>query len=222
MHEEHLVGEAGEEQGLFQRRVTTADDRDLLAAEEEAVTGGARRQAVTDQSCLGVEAEHQGPRPGGDDHRAGAVHRAVDVDLERADVEVDRGRLLEDQLGTEALGLLAEVLHQLRPLHATGEPGEVLHLGGEHELAARLVAGARRLTLEHERREVGAGGVDRRGQPGWAGPDDDDVAHVGLGGAVAHVEHCFFRVGAAIVRSATVASSTTLRRGRGFRRSRSS
>ena len=93
--EDHLVGELGEEQGLLQRRVAAADDGDLLAAEEEAVAGGARRQAVTDQAGLGVEAEHQRPGAGGDDHASGPVHRAVDVHLERADVEVDLGRLLE-------------------------------------------------------------------------------------------------------------------------------
>ena len=55
----HLVGELGEERGLFDGRVAAADDGDVLAAEEEAVAGGARRQAVAEQALLGLEAEHQ-------------------------------------------------------------------------------------------------------------------------------------------------------------------
>ena len=65
--------------------------------------------------------------------------------------------------------------HQLRAHDAVGEAGEVLDLGGEHQLPAGLIAGARRLALDDERREVGAGGVDGRGQAGGAGADDDDV-----------------------------------------------
>ncbi|MNT17150.1 hypothetical protein D3C72_1522870 [compost metagenome] len=40
-----LLGEVGQEQGLFDRGVAAADDRDLLAAIEEAVAGGAGRDA---------------------------------------------------------------------------------------------------------------------------------------------------------------------------------
>ena len=46
-----LVGELGEERGLLDGRVAAADDRDLVAAEEEAVAGRARRQAVAEQRC---------------------------------------------------------------------------------------------------------------------------------------------------------------------------
>jgi hypothetical protein len=55
-----LVGELGEERGLLDGGVAAADHGDVLAAEEEPVAGGARRQAVADAgAALGLEAEHQ-------------------------------------------------------------------------------------------------------------------------------------------------------------------
>ena len=84
--------------------------------------------------------------------------------------------LLGADLGAEAGGLLPEAHHELGAHDALGEAGEVLDLGGEHELATGLVAGRRRLALEQQRLEVGAGGVDRGGQAGGARADDDDLA----------------------------------------------
>jgi hypothetical protein len=43
--------------------------------------------------------------------------------------QVDLGDVPGDQLGAEALGLGAHVVHELRALHALGEAGEVLDLG---------------------------------------------------------------------------------------------
>ena len=114
------------------------DDGDVLAAEEEAVAGGARRQAVADQAVLGVEAEHQAAGAGTDDHGLGLVLGVTHPDLERPGVEVDGRDLLGDELGPEALGLLAEVQHQFGAHDPVGEAGEVLDVGGEHELAAGL------------------------------------------------------------------------------------
>ncbi len=69
--ERDLVGELGEERRLLDRRVATADDGDVVAAEEEAVAGRARRQAVTEQLRLGLEAEHQRLRAGRHDDGVG-------------------------------------------------------------------------------------------------------------------------------------------------------
>ena len=59
------------------------------------------------------------------------------------------------------------------------ESGVVLHLGGEHQLAAGLVAGRRGLALDDQGGELGPGGVDGRGQPGRARSDDDDLPGFG-------------------------------------------
>ena len=86
------------------------------------------------------------------------VRRVPSVTTLTSPVEVDRGDVVGDQLGAEALGLLAQVVHQLRAHDAVGEAGEVLDLGGVHQRAA---GGDR--ALEDQRLEVGAGGVDRGG-----------------------------------------------------------
>ena len=61
-------------------RVAAADDGDLLAAEEEAVAGGARRQAVAEQPALGLEAEHQALGAGRHDDGVGGVLSVADAD----------------------------------------------------------------------------------------------------------------------------------------------
>ena len=48
----HLVRETGEEGRLFHGGVTATDHRDVLAAEEEAVTGRAGRDTVPQQPVL--------------------------------------------------------------------------------------------------------------------------------------------------------------------------
>ena len=111
-----------------------------LTAEEEAVAGGARRQAVAQQPRLGLEPEHQALCTGGDDHRVGGELTIADHDLERSLAEVDRGDLLGEELGTEPRRLLAELDHQLRAHDAVGEAGKVLDIGGQHQLAAGLIA----------------------------------------------------------------------------------
>ena len=104
---------------LLERGVAAADDGDLAAAEEEAVAGGAGGDAATAELLLGWQAEPQRGRAGGDDDRVGAVLVLADPDPERPLAEVDRvASRLDACVGAEALGLLAELLHQLRPLDA--------------------------------------------------------------------------------------------------------
>ena len=76
---------------------------------------------------------------------------------------------LELDLRAEAPRLLAHLVDQLGALDAVREAGVVLDLGGDGQLAAGLAA------LEDERREAGAGGVERRGEPGRAGTENGDA-----------------------------------------------
>src|SRR5436309_12361633 len=66
-----LGGEAGEEEGLFHRRIAAADHGDLLAAKEEAVAGGAGGDAVSDEGVFAGESKPAGGGAGGDDERHG-------------------------------------------------------------------------------------------------------------------------------------------------------
>ena len=69
--------------------------------------------------------------------------------------EVDLVDVGGDELGAEALGLLAELRHEIGTDDAVGEARVVLDVGRQHELAAGLDA------LDDERLQVGARGVDR-------------------------------------------------------------
>ena len=159
-----------------------------LAPEEEAVAGGAGGHAVAEQLGLARQAEHQRAGAGRHDDRLGPVGRArrrsavADPDAERAGT---RGRpccaLTVSISAPKRSGLGPHAHHQLGAHDPVGEAGVVLDVGRQHELAAGLVAGRRRLALEHERAQVGPGGVDGGGEPGGAGTDDDDVADVGHG-----------------------------------------
>ncbi len=100
---------------------------------------------------------------------------AVGDDPEGAGREVDRVDGLEPDLGAEAPGLLAHLFDQLGPEDAVREAGVVLDLGGDGELAAGLRA------FEHDRRQVGAGGVERGGQPGRAGAENGETVVRGDG-----------------------------------------
>src|SRR5580692_353229 len=84
--------------------------------------------------------------------------------------QVHRCHVVGHQLGAEPLGLLAHRVHQLGTHDGVREAGEVLHVGGLHERAAR---GDR--TLEDQRLKLRARGVECRGVARRAGTYDDDV-----------------------------------------------
>ena len=171
----HLRGEAGQEERLLQRGVAAAHHGDLPVAEEEAVAGGAGAHPAAAELLLGLQAEPQCGGAGGDDHGIGLVLVVAHPEPMRALAEVDPGHVLVEQLAAEALGLVAEELHQLRPLDARGEAGVVLHVRGDHQLAERRVAG------EDDRLQVRAGRVDGGGQAGGPGPDDRELVMAGIG-----------------------------------------
>ena len=80
--------------------------------------------------------------------------------LDAAVGELDAGGVVGDEAGAEALGLGAELLHHLRAHDPLGEARVVLDVGRVLKLPAPLEA------LDHERLEVGAGGVERGGVAG--------------------------------------------------------
>ena len=166
-----LGGEPRQERRLLHRGVAAADHGDRMVLEEEAVAGGAGRDAASEQVLLAVEAEVAVGGTGGDDDGLGLVDGAV---VERHDLrigrQVDRDRVVDDEAGTEALRLRLHVIHQLGSHDPLGEPGEVLDLGGRHQRAA---GGDR--TLDDERLELGPRGVERRRVAGRTGTDDDDL-----------------------------------------------
>lgn len=149
----HTAGEAGEERRLLHRRVAAADDRDVLIAEEEAVTRGTGAHSHAQQRFLTGDAKVARGRAHGEDHRAGPVGLVADGDCLDGTVEGDLVDVFHPQVGAKAQRLLTHLVHQFGPGDAVAETGVVLHLGGGHQGAAELAA------LEDERLELCARSV---------------------------------------------------------------
>ena len=125
-------------------------------------------------SALGLEPELARARAGRDDHRTREVLVVADLDPERPLREVDRGRVVGDELGAEALGLAPEVLHHRRAEDPFRIAGVVLDVARDHQLAAEGDS------LDHERVEVRARSVERGRVSGRPAADDDQVTYVVL------------------------------------------
>ena len=163
--------EPGQEGGLLEGRVATADDRDLLVPEEEPIARRAGADATTAQPGLAVQTEPDRAGAGGHDDRLGAVLDAPRPEPERPLREVDPVDVDVDDVRAEPLGLRAEGGHQVGTLDPIREARVVLDIAGDHQLATRGGSG------QDDRSEVRSSGVDRGGESGRAGTDDD---HAGL------------------------------------------
>src|SRR5205807_9561379 len=93
--------------------------------------------------------------------------------------ELDPGRLIGDKASAKSFGLGAEALHHLGPHDPLGKAGVVLDFGGLLEQASP------RESLDHQRLEVGASGIERGRVTGGAAADDDHVLDVCHGKASA-------------------------------------
>jgi len=167
MNERHLGRVVREIKRLLDGGVAAAHDHDLLAAEKEAIAGGARRHAAAAETLLARQAEPFGGSAGGDDQCLGliAVARVADAD-ERPAVEIDLDDGVEEQLGADMLGLLLHLLHEPRALDYIGKARIVLDIRGDGELTARLDA------LHQKRFEVCPRGIDCRRVAGWSRPQN--------------------------------------------------
>ena len=174
MDDRHLGGELREERRLFHRRVAPTDDDELSIAEEEAVARGAGGDASPAELLLARDGEPFRRRPRGDHHGPRLPDLVARPDAIGPCGEIDAGHVDREDLRAEPGGLLLHLVHQLRPQDPVGEARIVLDVGGQHQLAAGLHA------LEHQRLEVGPGGVERRRESGRAGPDHDHVPNVAL------------------------------------------
>ena len=170
VHEIDLGSEAGEEEGFFTSRVTTADDGDWDVAVEGTIAGRAGGHAVAAVIMhLTRDAQMTGRGTGGDDHGLGLIGGFAALELLDRTGEVDGVDTVPGELRAEAFGLALHVRDELVAIHAVDEAREVLDLGGRGQLATGLAA------LEHQRSEAGAGGVDCGGEAGAAGTEDKDV-----------------------------------------------
>ncbi len=190
VHQGDRPGEPGEEGGLLESTVSTADDDDVLLAEEEPVAGRAPRDPVTGELLLAGDPELAVARAHRQDDGLGEVGVVADRDGLRVDGQVDGGDVVGDERRAEPLRLAAELVHEVRSHHTVREAGEVLDIGRVHERTARGHG-----ALERQRGQAGAGQVDRGGVPRRSGADDDGlVDRAGRAGARAGA-HCTPLVG---------------------------
>ena len=163
MHEQHLACDIGEVDRLLDRGVAAADHDHLLAAEEEAVAGGASRDAIASEALLGGKPEPARLGAGGDDEGVGGVFgMAVALEPERAALEVGLEDVVAHDLGADMFGLRAHLVHEPGALDHVGEARIVLDISGGGHLPARHDA------LDEERLQHGARGVDACGVAGGA------------------------------------------------------
>src|SRR6266571_8329552 len=76
------------------------------------------------------------------------------------------------KLGSKARSLLFHILDQLRPVDTFRKTGKILYQRSQRELSAGF------MSLQHQRLEVGTGGVNGRSEPRAARADDDGFANV--------------------------------------------
>ena len=121
---------------------------------------------MANEPLLRFEAQPAGRRARGDDHGARLDPLAFHIETERALGKIGFDHGSAQVLGPEGFSLALHVLHQLGTVDAIGETGEVLHQGGEGELATGVVA------AHHQGLEIGPRGVDGGGVAGAARADD--------------------------------------------------
>ena len=148
------AGEAGEEQRLFHRRIAAADHRNLLAAEEKSVAGGATGDAAADQGLLAGQAQPARAGAAGDDQRPRADLLLAHAQGEGILAEIGVCNVRQTKLGPKAACLFAYIHHQLRPCDSFRPARKIFHHGGHGQLSARLVA------FQYQRLKVGAASVD--------------------------------------------------------------
>src|SRR5262249_47423263 len=151
---------------LLHRRVAAADDRNLFAFEEEAVTRRAATHATRLQALFIRKTQPHRARARRHDDRVRCELLLGGPQMERPAGKVNAHDIAHDRLRAEALGLRLELVHHLRPQDAFLEARIVLHVAGDHQLAAGLLA------LEDHRAQIGARRVDGGGVAGWPRADD--------------------------------------------------
>ncbi len=168
-------GEIGQEQRFLDRGIAAADHEHFLVAIEEAVAGGAGGNAIAAEFLFAGQIEPARLRAGRKDQRVGEIDIAgIAIEPERAARQIELVDVVGDHPGADMGRLLLHLLHEPGALDHVGKARIVFDVGGDGELAAR------RDTLDQDRIEHGAGGIDRRRVAGRPGSDDHDLGVSGI------------------------------------------
>ena len=141
MHQGDVRGDIGEIQGFLHGRVAAADDCHGFAAIEEAVAGGASRNAPAAEGLFGRNPQVLGRSARRDDQRIAGVLAVVAEQAEGALTQFHPIDVIEHNVGIEALGVTAHAVHECGPLEVLDIPGPIVDIRGRHELATLLQTG---------------------------------------------------------------------------------
>lgn len=170
----------GQEHGLFSGGVTTTNDVQRLVAEDRhsAVADGAGTDTVLPVGLLTGQIQTTGVSASSDNHSIGGTDGfatggivPLSPHFEGTLGEIQLGDSFSDNLGTEALRLLAHLLHQLLTADTVRETGEVLDIGGGSELATGSGAIGKH-TLVQDRAQFSTRQIDSGCVGGGAGSDN--------------------------------------------------
>ncbi|SHU76761.1 Uncharacterised protein [Mycobacteroides abscessus subsp. abscessus] len=175
MDQGNAAGKSCEECRFFHRGVSAADDGDVLILEEESIAGGTGADAASQQGVLPWHPQVPRCRTHRQDDGSRTVYLVAYGDGLHGAPQGDLVDVLGAEVGAEADGLFAHLIHQVRSHDSLAEAGVVLDLGGGHQGATELGA------LEHDRLELRAGRIDRRGVPSGSRADDDELVNVRFG-----------------------------------------
>ena len=186
VHERDVTCYVGEVERFFDCGVAAAHHGDRLAAVEEAVAGGAARDALALVQFFAVKSQVHCRGARRDDERVAGVFSAhVSLQREGARRKIHRGDHVEGDGGAEAFGLLLKPLHEFGSLNAINGGRPVVDLGSRHELSAVIHA------RDERGFEIGSGGVDGGSEAGGAGTENDELAvfgfHAKNSGGAAHL-----------------------------------
>src|ERR1035437_7277506 len=168
---------AGEKERLFEGRVAAADDRDVLTAKEEAVARGARGESVAQVLLFTGNVQHERTSTRRENDRVGGdagVSVASQPRTKGPDGGVEFVHFFDTQISAKARGLLAHLYHEFWSGDGLGKPRVVLDVGGEHDLAAGLIAGQRGFALNDDRIQSRAGDENGGREPGGTRANNKD------------------------------------------------
>ena len=176
----------GEINRLLTGGVTSSHHSQFGVAElrSRPIADGARTDAAAPEALLRGQAEAVRPCPGGDHQGMGQQGASISLDPEGALTEIDLIGIRFQQMCPPAHGLGTHQIHQVRTQNSVRETGEILHIGGGHQLTARYATALE--SSDQQRFEVGPGRVDRCGVAGRSRADDHEIFDSLRGAAGCH------------------------------------
>ena len=141
MHQIDLTGVLGQEHGLLDGRIASADNDHRTVLVKEAVTGSAIRDAPAGELFLARHTQLAGRGSRGNDHSLGFILLSVGFDFEGMQGEIHSGDLVHLHPSAETLSLSLHQLGQFLSVYGFRETRVILYLIGKGHLAPQGAAG---------------------------------------------------------------------------------